>query len=150
MSTNATQQIWVNGPSGYSFIFPDTGIHVFNPPNSERIVRPYDYEGVTAAVQGIVRKVGKPLEINGLTSQYVSFPLPPVDGNVLVVTYIFPIEISTSDGKSVAQAKWLVIQWKAPGKPTSLIYGDVPWEPEGAFEIPVSMNDLEQALPPVN
>jgi len=136
MSPDAAQQIRARGPSAYSFVTPNSA--------TAPSVGPINYEEVAVAIQELLNSIGKPLVVAELMAGYSSFPLP-AGGTVLVAAYVFPIDLRTKDGTLLAQAKWVAIQWGNSGKPNSLLYGSVPYEPQGAFELAGDIAILERA-----
>ena len=78
------------------------------------------------------------------------FYLELEDGIMLVTAFTFPVELYSSDGSLLAEARWVGIQWdRDEDKPNRLLYGGSPYEVEGAVSIDGDMGELLQVIQPV-
>jgi hypothetical protein len=68
---------------------------------------------------------------------------------MLIVVFPDPVTLKNVDGKTLAQAKWVGIEWdRLEGKPNRLVYGDVAYTIKGGFELVGDLTNLQQSVPP--
>jgi hypothetical protein len=107
-----------------------------------------DYEKMSTDLSDPLVNLGEPTAVNDMNfnnSWYFS-----VDGTVLVSVYPHLVDLQNAGGKTLAQARWVAIQWgRSEGKPNRLIYGTVPYVTQGGFEINGDITNLVQSVGPL-
>ena len=115
--------------------------------HSRNIIDLPTYEKITLAIRGISGTLDSNITAAGLN------PLPTyissTDGTVLALVFVTPIELKSSNGTILAQAKWVAIQWgRDNGQPNRLIYGSIPYMIEGGFVMQGNITSLQHAIYP--
>jgi hypothetical protein len=73
------------------------------------------------------------------------------DGKLMILCYPGLQELRNADGKLLALAKWIGLQWdRSEGKPARLVYGTEPYKGEGIYELTGNMTYLEDCLKKFN
>jgi hypothetical protein len=136
--------LWADGPAhsaiaGSGFISGDFA-GVLPPPS--------DYEQMTLALKDLLGTVGQPVVTADLNLNEQSW-YASLDGTMLVVVYPRPVDLRSSDGRALASAKWVGIQWgRSEGKPNRLVYGIRAYTIDGGFELLGDLTDLQRSVPP--
>ncbi|MFC1865373.1 hypothetical protein ACFLYB_01500 [Chloroflexota bacterium] len=113
-------------------------------------------EGLDFTVIGLLDKLGDPLPIDDLSEYRYELSVgfytnyPPEEGNLLVVTFPYPLVLKRNSGNFLMEAKWVGIQWdRRDGEPNRLLYGSTNYTVEGAYSIESDLGNLIQILQPV-
>lgn len=108
---------------------------------------PPNYESVAAGLAKAVNSVGRPLAAVESADNFSKFPFAPQDGTVVVAAYARPIRLISSDGRTQADAGWVVVQWdRGLGKPDRIVYGTAEFVTQGAFELQTDISELQDAV----
>ena len=106
-------------------------------------------EGFNNAVISLLDELGGPLPFTDLPELSRGFYLELEDGIMLVTAFTFPVELYSSDGSLLAQAKWVGVRWdRDEDKPNRLLYGSSTYIVEGAVSIDEDMGKLLQVIQP--
>jgi len=104
-------------------------------------------EGMGSAVEELLGQLGTPLPFDDMTKVPLLFR--EGDGIMLTVAFTFPVELRSSDGSLLAEAKWVGIQWdRDEDKPDRLLYGSSTYIVKGAVSIDEDMGELLRVLQP--
>lgn len=113
-------------------------------------------ESLDSTIIELLDKVGDPLPIDDLSEHdyeltySITIFYPPEEGNLLVVTFPYPLELHDSSGNLLTETKWIGIQWdRSENKPNRLLYGSTTYAVEGAYSIEEDIGNLIQILQPV-
>ncbi len=109
---------------------------------------PSNYDEMSVAVQDLLGRLGDPLNTDDLYFDN-TFWYQSLQGTMLIVVFPDPVTLKNVDGKTLAQAKWVGIEWdRLEGKPNRLVYGDVAYTIKGGFELVGDLTNLQQSVPP--
>jgi hypothetical protein len=136
LSSDAVRQPWVNGPLQIILTRQGGSVITTDSPN---------YDAISIALREIESNLGIPLskeELKGYPGLGPGIP----DGTLLTVAYAWPVSLY-SNGKYLADAKWVSIQWNRNNEaPNLLFYGNKILVVEGGFKIESDIN-LSQIWP---
>lgn len=105
-----------------------------------------DYEKLSEILSEITSNLGEPaaatgIDFNGWNWYY------PRDSAVLLSLYPDLIELKDTDGRMLAQARWIAIEWnRDDDQPDRLLYGTVPYTIQGAFELSANLTGFKELL----
>ncbi len=145
LDPDAAGRAWAEGPAVTTILAESGGTSVLG--NILPSVSAYDL--MTEAANELLATLGKPLDDNdALAEHYLLFTWPPpTDGILLTLCYPDLQELRNINGKLIARAKWVGLQWnRSEGKPDRLFYGTEPYEVEGIFELTGDTAYLESTL----
>lgn len=141
---DATQRPWANGPA-LSVIANSSRMSGYF---SGVLPSPSDYDKMTIALQDLLGKLGEPVATDDLHLN--SDPLlwyQSLDGTMLIVVYPRPVDLKSTNGKVLAQAKWVGIEWhRNEGKPNRLVYGSAAYTIQGGFMLKGDISALSTAI----
>lgn len=141
LSQNVAQQPWANGPvrlepaSSRLFSFPPY------PPTSL-------YDDISSELQVLFKNVGQPLTVDEAQKLFSETGIGTGNpGKYLTAAYASPVNLFNSEGKMVAQARWILFTFnRNDGKPDCLIFGDSYPKPLGGFRINSEFPKLEELI----
>ena len=140
LSSNAYQQIWANGP---------LQILIANQSGTRSGGYLQNYDAVTQAIKELEHNLGASLAASEL-KEYQGIGATPSDGITLTTAYAWPVSLRSADGKFLANAKWVGIQWnRSNNQPNRLFYGSKILTVDGGFLIAGNVNTLAQIVSPL-
>jgi hypothetical protein len=111
------------------------------------------YNEMTAAVAQLLNNIGEPLPTNELPKDFMTLSwssLDAIDGTLFTAIYPRPVQLTTTSGNVVAEARWVGLQWgRSEGKPNRIFYGhfdDGRAIVDGGFYLTEDTNALESTL----
>jgi hypothetical protein len=111
------------------------------------------YNEMTAAVAQLLNSTGEPLPANELPKDFMTLSwssLDVIDGTLFTAIYPRTVQLTTTSGNVVAEARWVGIQWgRSEGKPNRIFYGhfeDGRAIVDGGFYLLGDISTLESAL----
>jgi hypothetical protein len=135
LSQDIGWQPWASGPA-VSVLATSSGIYGYT---SGVLTTPADYDRMTAAVQELLKELGRPLARNDLPGDYprlvADFP-DAADGSLLTLVYPRPVELRSPQSGMVIHADWIGLEWgRSEDKPSVLFFGFTPYLVAGGFTI---------------
>jgi hypothetical protein len=107
---------------------------------------PADYDGMVSAVNSIIGQTGTTTEFKDVVLNQRSDWWQNLDGTLLILVYPEPIDL-LKNGQLLDKAKWIGIEWaRESGRPSRLVFGSIPYEVQGAYELNVDFTSLSAAL----
>ena len=110
------------------------------------LMQPDEYEWSSRLIAAIMERLGEPVTATDFAVTHRTWSIRP-DNHTVIAIYTRPMELRNTDGRVLAEAKWIAIEWdRVDGLPDRLIYGTIPFETEGAFEITGNITDFEEMV----
>jgi hypothetical protein len=110
------------------------------------LMQPDEYEWSSRLIAAIMERLGEPVTATDFAVTHRTWSIRP-DNHTVIAIYTRPMELRNTDGRVLAEAKWIAIEWdRVDGLPDRLIYGTIPFETEGAFEITSDITDFEEMV----
>lgn len=129
----------IDGPVSISF--------GYNRNDYTRFIRSLtDYEKLSDMLAEITSTMGEPAAATGIDFNSWGWDYPR-NSYVLLCLYPGLIELRDKEGRMLAQARWIAIEWnRDDDQHDRLLYGTVPYVIKGAFELSADLTDLEEFL----
>jgi hypothetical protein len=106
-----------------------------------------NYDAIAHALTEAEGRLGAPLPANELADYKRAAGMEgPRDGLALTVAYAWPVNLHSEEGKPLARARWVTIQWdRSDNQPNRLFYGGEIGTVDGGFEVTGDIQPLEEA-----
>ena len=110
------------------------------------LMTPDEYEWSSHLIATIMERLGEPVTATDFAVTHGTWSIRP-DNHTVIALYTRPMELRNTEGRVLAEAKWIAIEWdRVDSLPDRLIYGTIPFETEGAFEITGNITDFEEMV----
>lgn len=138
LSGEYVQKSWASGPAVISLAsaVAHRGI----------LMTPDEYERSSRLIAAIMERLGGPVTATDFAVTHRTWSIRP-DNHTVIALYTRPMELRNMEGHVLAVANWVAIAWdRADDLPDRLIYGAIPFETEGAFEITGDIMDFKEMV----
>ena len=102
------------GPTGYSVFAAQ--------PHPAYPELPRNYQAWTDAVRELLGGLGEPVDDDYLSKTYLRFGNDRRGGNLLVLEYVWPVELRNQSGELLAKVRRVTIAWDRPADEPDIVY----------------------------